>query len=224
MRVDDVGLEAPRRAQRPQREDRVAALATPARSSTARSSSWPRSTSARSSWATKTPRSGSSGPGYICETSRILTARALRVVHAELLAQHVADLADRAARPQRLAHRREQVPVAPRRLAHRRERRLRGSPASRSARTRAVRSSCRRSASGSSRCSSIGSSSPSAKRLTPTITRSPASTSLRVAEGRLLDLVLDEALLDRRDGAAELVDALDQLPRALPRARRSAPR
>src|SRR5262245_19290192 len=51
------------------------------------------------------------------------------------------------------------------------------SSAFRSARTRAVRSSWRRSAAGSSRCSSIGSSSPSAKRLTPTITRSPASTS-----------------------------------------------
>jgi len=34
-------------------------------------------------------------------------------------------------------------------------------------------------------------------------------------EGRLLDLVLDEALLDRLDCAAELVDAADQLPRAL---------
>ena len=33
-----------------------------------------------------------------------------------------------------------------------------------------------------------------------------------VLEGRLLDLVLDEPLLDRRDGAAQLVDPLDQLP------------
>src|SRR5262249_679983 len=47
----------------------------------------------------------------------------------------------------------------------------------RSARTRAVRSSWRCSAAGSSRCSSIGSSSPSVKRFTPTITRSPLSTS-----------------------------------------------
>src|SRR5581483_11840493 len=37
------------------------------------SSSCPRATSSRSSTATKTPRSGSSGPGYICETSRIRT-------------------------------------------------------------------------------------------------------------------------------------------------------
>src|SRR5438552_8143023 len=51
------------------------------------------------------------------------------------------------------------------------------SSTSRSARTRAVRSSCRRSAAGSRRYSSIASSSPSVKRLTPTITRSPASTS-----------------------------------------------
>ena len=35
------------------------------------------------------------------------------------------------------------------------------------------------------------------------------------AERRLLDLALDEALLDRSDGAAELVDPLDQLARAL---------
>ena len=40
------------------------------------------------------------------------------------------------------------------------------------------------------------------------------------AERGVLDLALDEALLDRRDGAAELVDPLDQLSRALPRARR----
>ena len=40
------------------------------------------------------------------------------------------------------------------------------------------------------------------------------------AEGGVLDLALDEALLDRGDGAAELVDPLDQLARALPRARR----
>ena len=33
------------------------------------------------------------------------------------------------------------------------------------------------------------------------------------AERRLLDLLLHEALLDRGDGAAEVVDALDQLPR-----------
>ena len=32
------------------------------------------------------------------------------------------------------------------------------------------------------------------------------------AERRLLDLALHEALLDSRDRAAELVDALDQLP------------
>ena len=43
---------------------------------------------------------------------------------------------------------------------------------------------------------------------------------LLVAERRLLDLVLDEALLDRRDRAAELVDALDQLRARAARARR----
>ncbi len=43
-------------------------------------------------------------------------------------------------------------------------------------------------------------------------------------ERGLLDLVLDEAGLDRRDRAAELVDALDQLPGTRPRARPSATR
>src|ERR671930_2771141 len=38
---------------------------------TARSMSCPCAASSRSRFATKTPRSGSSGPGYICETSRI---------------------------------------------------------------------------------------------------------------------------------------------------------
>ena len=46
----------------------------------------------------------------------------------------------------------------------------------------------------------------------------------RVLERRLLDLPLDEALLDRRDRAAELVHPLDQLAGAPPRARPSAPR
>src|SRR5262245_43558912 len=41
---------------------------------------------------------------------------ALGVEHAELVAQHVADLADGATGPERLAHRREQVRLAARRL------------------------------------------------------------------------------------------------------------
>ena len=47
---------------------------------------------------------------------------------------------------------------------------------------------------------------------------------LRVGERSLVDLLLDQPLLDRRDRAARLLDALHQLARALPRARRSAPR
>ena len=142
-----------------------------------------------------------------------LAARA--VVRAELVAQRVADLADRDARAERLAHRRQQVlRRRPRRGAPRRARRS-ASSASRSARTR-VRPL---------ELPALGRridavqldlpSSASAKRLTPTITRSPVSTSLVVAERRVLDLALHEALLDRGDRAAELVDALDQLARAL---------
>ena len=41
-----------------------------------------------------------------------------------------------------------------------------------------------------------------------------------VAERRVLDLALDEALLDRRNRAADLVDPLDQLPRRLLELRR----
>src|SRR5262249_15805135 len=40
--------------------------------------SWPRATSARSTCATNVPRSGASGPGYICETTRIRTKRSVR--------------------------------------------------------------------------------------------------------------------------------------------------
>ena len=45
-----------------------------------------------------------------------------------------------------------------------------------------------------------------------------------VPERRVLDLPLDEALLDRRDRAADLVHPLDQLPRRLLEAPSSAPR
>src|SRR5689334_20858690 len=53
------------------RNSRKRRLPPPRRSSTASSISCPRSRSASSSWRTNTPRSGSSGPGYICETRRM---------------------------------------------------------------------------------------------------------------------------------------------------------
>src|SRR5437870_11056053 len=55
---------------------------------------------------------------YEVPASRNLGSRADRVVRPPLRAQDVADLADRAARPQRLAHRREEVALAAGRLAH----------------------------------------------------------------------------------------------------------
>ena len=125
-------------------------------------------------------------------------------------AQHVADLADRAARSQRLAHGGQQVLVGLGDPPHLVERAA-ASSAFRSARTRAVRSRCCCSIAGSSRWSSTGSPSSSANRLTPTITRSPLLDLLLPAERRLLDLALHEALLDGGDGAAELVDTRDQL-------------
>src|SRR4029077_20516005 len=87
VRVDDVGLVVPRRCPGSAEEPQVPRLAArtrvehgalalvPARvSRTARSTSCPRASSASSRSRTKTPRSGASGPGYICETSRIRTA------------------------------------------------------------------------------------------------------------------------------------------------------
>src|SRR5207248_6149054 len=98
------------------------------RSRTASRISCPRAVSARSTCATKLPRSGSSGPGYICETSRIrirpAALGALRVVRAVQLAQHAADLADRAAGTEGLAHRDEQIRLVLGCRAHGRERGL----------------------------------------------------------------------------------------------------
>ena len=96
--------------------------------------------------------------------------------------------------------------------------------ASRSARTRRVRSTWRRSASGSRRCSSI----PSLVVLGEAVDADDdALAGLDLAlelVRRLLDLVLGEALLDRRDRAAELVDPRDQLQRALLELARQATR
>ena len=69
------------------------------------------------------PGGGSRGAPAETESARAAGSAALRVVHAPLLAQHVADLADRAAGAERLAHRREQVRRRPpRRAAPRRAR------------------------------------------------------------------------------------------------------
>ena len=71
VRVRDVRVEPPRDAPGVPDERDVAAASSCAVSTTARSISCPRARSSRSRFATKTPRSGSSGPGYIWETSRI---------------------------------------------------------------------------------------------------------------------------------------------------------
>ena len=151
-------------------------------------------------------------------------ALALCVERPPVLAELVADLADGAAGAQRLAHRREQV-LARSPATRRTSASAASAPAaSRSARTRAVRSSWRCSAAGSRRCSSI----VLALRLLEAVDADDHALAgldlRRVAVGRVLDLALDEALLDRRDRAAELVDPVDQLERRAPRARRSAPR
>ena len=73
VRVDDVGPEAPRGRRDVVRERRVARQRPPRRSTTARARSCPRAARPASSSATNVPRSGASGPGYICETSRMRT-------------------------------------------------------------------------------------------------------------------------------------------------------
>ena len=75
--------------------------------------------------------------------------RADRVVRSELVAQRLADLADGAARAERLAHRRRAGSPSPRRSRARAPSAAAAPSALRSARTRAVRSSWRRSAAGS---------------------------------------------------------------------------
>ena len=139
----------------------------------------------------------------------------LRVVGAELLAEGVADLADRAAaRAAPRASAAAGCPCRPRRGAPRRAP-PRPSRRSRSARTRRVRSTCRASP---SRVEPVQLDLLGVRLDEPVDADDDPLARLdlaRVAERRLLDLALDEPLLDRRDRAAELVDALDQLPRAL---------
>ena len=135
--------------------------------------------------------------------------RRARVVHAELLAEHPADLADRGLRAERLAHRREEV-LGAARDAHLGER----------ARVR-IGVALGPHARGPLELPPLG------LRVEPVeLDRLgvlldvavhadehalAALDLLLVAKGGLLDLGLDEALLDRRDRAAELVDAPDQL-------------
>ena len=100
-----------------------------------------------------------------------------RVVRAPELAERTAELADRRARRERGTKGRQQVLVRGRDASHLGDRAPR--PRSRRARARSacVRSRCARSIAGSRRWSSTCSGSSVVNRLTPTITRSPCSTS-----------------------------------------------
>src|SRR5471032_3162509 len=190
------------------------------RSSTARSISCPRSRSARSSWATNVPRSGSSGPGYICETSRIRMEKTLSgavegaraVVLAPLAAKHAADLTDRAACAQRVPHRHEQILGTRRRAAHARKRSF---CLGRIARRPYLGGALELAALGRrvdllelDRLLRLGNVRVDAD------DRALATLDLELPPERsLLDLALHVSLLDSVDGAAEAVDVLDQLPR-----------
>ena len=158
---------------------------------------------------------------------RAATVRSVgRDVDAPDLAQRVAHLADGGPGPQRLLHRVQHVVGA---LGRRR------AASSRCRSTRRV--VARRRAAPRSRSRLLAPRSPGrpaaartaprrrrANRLTPTTTRSPASISCATSVRRPLDLALLEALLDRGDRAAELLDAGHQLERAPPRRRRSSTR
>src|SRR3954454_11527199 len=135
------------------------------------------------------------------------------VVLAPLHAEHAADLADRATRTKRVAHREEQVLVADRGHTHALERlrRLVGVPFGAHARR-------------SLELAALGRGVDPLQLDRRLLLRhvlvhadDPAVATrdrLLPRAGRRLVLVLYEALIDRSDGAAELVDAGDQLPRA----------
>src|SRR5438445_460741 len=135
------------------------------------------------------------------------------VVHAPHVAQRVADLADRAAGSERFAHRDEEVLLAAGDVSHVGERLLdvREIPFGPHAR-RALELAPLR----------LGIEAMELDRLAlrllePVDADDHALAGLDlplILERRLLDLVLDEPLLDRRHRAAEPVHALDQLPRA----------
>src|SRR3954454_3163898 len=143
-----------------------------------------------------------------------LAGRPLAVVLAPLAAQDAADLADRAPGAERLPHRHEHVLGAARRLGDARERRAGGLAIARRAHFRRARELA-----------------PLGLRvdhlqldwllglrtvLVDADDHARAGLDLLLPlERRVLDLRLDEALLDRRHGAAELVDPLDQLRRLL---------
>src|SRR6266566_5573842 len=141
-----------------------------------------------------------------------LRPRSNRVVHAPLRTQGLADLAHRAVRAQRLARRRQKIRLAPRGLPHRLERLSRlgrvplGPDAGRPLELAPLRLGVE----------PVQLDALAVVFLEPVHADDralPALDLLLPFEGRLLDLGLDEAALDCLDGAPELVDAVDQLPR-----------
>src|SRR5262245_30820301 len=133
---------------------------------------------------------------------------ALRVVRSEHVSELVADLADREARPQRIAHRREQVAVALRRAPHlgQRLRRLVGVP---------LRPHFGRSLELSALRLRVEPVELDRLRLVLLVAVDSDDHPLagldrgRVLVRLVLDLALDEALLDCLDRAPDLVHALD---------------
>ncbi len=192
------------------RSSRKRSFPPPRRSSTASSISWPRSRSACSSCATNEPRSGSDGPGYICETRRILKRSSRRSCspHSARRTPQISPIVQRARKC--VSHRVEHVVRAARRVAHAVERcrSLVGVPLGAQLR-RALELAL------------LGSGIDRLQldlvlRIGGVLVHADdhALTALDLllpVEGGALDLVLHQALLDRRDRAADLVDPCDQL-------------
>src|SRR5438552_14015141 len=147
------------------------------------------------------------------EEPKPLRAGTEGVVHAPLLAQRLADLADGAVRPQRLAHGRQEVRVAVRGLAHGRERLRRDVRVAFRADARGALELAR----GCLRVDRLQLD-PLGRLLDVAVDADDDALAaldlLLPHERRLLDLVLPESTLDRLDGAAELAYAHDQRPRA----------
>ena len=167
-----------------------------------------------------TPRSGSAGPGYICETRRILTPLTVGsgrpasscVPHSSRSTPQISPIVQRARSASRIGGSRFAVPraaSATRASAASASVALRsGAHPARALDTDAARPP------GSIAWSSIGSSRLERERVDADDHALAALDLLRPPKRGAFDLALHEAALDRRHRAAELVDPLDQVPGA----------
>ena len=144
-----------------------------------------------------------------CGKVTVASAIVVRLVVAEHVAHRPAHLADRAAVLQRLAQHRQHVVGPAGALADLLQARCHHARRRGPSLNAFSRATCSRSDSGSTRRMSGTSGVSSTNLLTPDDDVLLDAVALVVAEGRLLDLVLDE--VDRLHRAAQLVDLVDEL-------------